>query len=663
MDKTMRPWFRRFIICIAILAIICSIVPAHTVHALAEGDGRLFYGQDVTNSSPNRLYNGGSGVWGTAADVSTDGSFSVRFVRAAGSPTDAGRMVQAHSNSNGQYRVHHWTGSSWVQDWTDSGGGSSAASFVPRFDLAYDNVGNAIMVYSNNVATTNEMSYRVFTGATQTWSAEQSFNPIRTTATVRMVNIVNRPGTDEFLIAWSDNNMDLSATYYDLSANTFSGEPAAAFTFTISTLGGAADPRVQNFDIAIEQASGDGIICWSNEGVTDLLCNTRGAGTGGAWAGAATTYATFAVEPLDMHLASDPDPSSNQIAIVAGDDLGAMNTAVWSGTAWGNFSALDTSIDTLEVTTTNSSIGWLRSGSTSQALVTYDDLNSSGIDWATYDPATTTWAVQTDITTAFTPASGNDKFHELTRNPLDIDEAMSLIDDTNNDLSVKKIVFNGTTFAWSSADDIGGASLETNNNAHGGWASTFAFYGNVPTPTLGVDVVDAGGVSVISPSFVMNAITSDSNCQTPTGTLGTASALMRVSNTTDTPGWSLTVAATGGAAANWSATTDSYDFNDSGGSGCTDGADSDSLPGQLSINPSGATSAVDGMCTTTGISLGTSSAFVEGVTDNITLFSASGSANTNCNWDLSNVALSQKIPPFRLPGSYSLQLTLTVTAN
>lgn len=642
--------------CAAVL--ICGLLPVPPAQARAEGDGQLIWGRHNAAVAPIKSYNDGSGLWSSSADISAQ-THLLRFARMVGSET-APELVEVHSNSNGQYLAHHFDGNSWTFDWSDFGAGSSTA-YVPRFDLAADNAGNAVVFYSPNSTGTAEISYRTFNGSTDTWSGEQSLNALRTAGRVRQIEVVNRPGTDEFIIAWNDENFDLSAAYYDLSANSFSAEPAAALSTTLSTLGGLTEPRTQNFDLAIERSSGEALVCWSNEGITDLLCRTRTAGTGGSWAAGNTTFTTFAVEPLDMQMASNPDTGSDQIAIVGSDDLGAMNVAVWSGSAWGNYSAIDSSIDTVGQNSSNNAITWLRSGSTSEVVVTYDDLNASGIDWATWDGLS--WTVEADITTAVAPASGDDTFHLLKPNPLDLDEAMLLVIDVNDDLTSKKVTFNGSTYTWVSTDDAGAAHETSINNSLPGWTTTFAYYANVPTPTLNVDIVDGSGNTVGSPSVSMSATTTSNTCQTTTGSLGTSTEKIRTTNTTGTPGWTLTIAASGGAAANWSATTDSYDFNDASGSGCTDGADADGLAGQLSIDPSGATNTVDSMCTNTGLSLGSSSAFSEGTTNNITLLSASASANTNCTWDLTGVSLSQNIPPFRLPGSYALQLTLTATAN
>ncbi len=188
-----------------------------------------------------------------------------------------------------------------------------------------------------------------------------------------------------------------------------------------------------------------------------------------------------------------------------------------------------------------------------------------------------------------------------------------------------------------------------------------------PSATLSTDYVDSNGSSVTSPSVALTNAIFSLDCQTTTSTLGTNSQRIRVKNTTVTPGWSLSIAATAGSTALWSAGTPKYDFNDGSGSpaGCSAGLDSDAYAGQMTINPSSGTLAARAaaLCNTTGITKGSQASFSEGVTNSITLMSASATAATGCYWELTNTAISQKIPSEQSLGSYTINLTMTVVAN
>lgn len=186
------------------------------------------------------------------------------------------------------------------------------------------------------------------------------------------------------------------------------------------------------------------------------------------------------------------------------------------------------------------------------------------------------------------------------------------------------------------------------------------------TGSLTADIVDGSGASVASPSVDFASINTSLACQANSGTFGTASQKLRVNNSTTNGYWTLAIAATGGSTASWSNGTNSYDFNDSNGApaGCSDGGDTDSLAGQLSIDPSAGTLTPQASCSSSGITKGSASAFNQGIVDSITLLSAAGS-QTNCYYDLTGVSLSQQLPA-ETPANaapYTINLTITVTAS
>jgi hypothetical protein len=127
----------------------------------------------------------------------------------------------------------------------------------------------------------------------------------------------------------------------------------------------------------------------------------------------------------------------------------------------------------------------------------------------------------------------------------------------------------------------------------------------------------------------------------------------------------LTIAATGGTTALWGngGNTVQYDFNDTTTSGCADGADGDSKAGKMSIDASAGTLSPQSGCSNTNVSKGSSSTFNEGTTNSITLLSASASAGTNCYWELTGVGVGQTIPAQQASDSYSINLTVTITAS
>jgi hypothetical protein len=188
-----------------------------------------------------------------------------------------------------------------------------------------------------------------------------------------------------------------------------------------------------------------------------------------------------------------------------------------------------------------------------------------------------------------------------------------------------------------------------------------------PNGILSADIVDAAGTSVTNPNYSLNAVGYLFDCAESTGTVGSSTQKIRVSNMTGSASWTTSVAATDGATALWrnGGNTLQFDFNDGGGSpaGCADAADSDSKAGRLRLEPSAATVTPAPGCALTNISLGADQSYSEGTIDAITLASASAGANAECYWDLTNVNMRQTIPAEQPVDSYLLNLTVTTVAS
>ena len=135
-------------------------------------------------------------------------------------------------------------------------------------------------------------------------------------------------------------------------------------------------------------------------------------------------------------------------------------------------------------------------------------------------------------------------------------------------------------------------------------SATSNFAQTINAGTLSVDIVDGSYVTVGSPSVALGAVTAGFGCQSATGTFGTASQVIYIKNPDAADnGWSVSLAGSATTAVWDSAGTD-YDFNDAGGSGCTDGADTDSLAGQMTVDPSVGTLSTGACasCATTSVS-------------------------------------------------------------
>jgi hypothetical protein len=149
--------------------------------------------------------------------------------------------------------------------------------------------------------------------------------------------------------------------------------------------------------------------------------------------------------------------------------------------------------------------------------------------------------------------------------------------------------------------------------------------------SLLTDIRDSSRVAVANPSFAMSATNFSFSCQPSTGSIGENTQRLYLDNPDSADnGWTLTMAATSGATTLWQngGSSQNFDFNDAGGSGCTDGGDVDSRGGQLTVNPTAGTLTADcTSCTTSNITKGSSTAYVQGTTDSVTLLNASSSSD------------------------------------
>ena len=196
-------------------------------------------------------------------------------------------------------------------------------------------------------------------------------------------------------------------------------------------------------------------------------------------------------------------------------------------------------------------------------------------------------------------------------------------------------------------------------------ANNSTFNQTINAGALVTDIEDASRVTVASPSVTFTAKNFSFSClsgaSASTGTFGTNTQRIYVTNPGGANnGWTLTLAATSGATALWGT---AIDFNDATTAGCTDGADVDTKGGQLTVDPSVGTLTADcGSCTTANVTKGSSTAYVQGTTDSVTLLNAALASDDVWQGYLTGAAMSQTIPAETATGSYTLNMTLTVTA-
>lgn len=199
-------------------------------------------------------------------------------------------------------------------------------------------------------------------------------------------------------------------------------------------------------------------------------------------------------------------------------------------------------------------------------------------------------------------------------------------------------------------------------------SDTSEFQITINAGTLAVDIVNGSYVTVGSPAVVLDAATFSFSCGSTTGTFGSSTEQIYVTNPDAADnGWVVSLAASATTALWDSAgTSEEFDFNDASSSGCADGADADSVAGQLTVDPSGGTLAAGACasCDTTSVSLGSSDAFEQGVTDSITIVTGASGSDDIGDWTVRGVDLSQTLPAEQsAQGDYAIDMVLSIVAS
>ncbi len=199
-------------------------------------------------------------------------------------------------------------------------------------------------------------------------------------------------------------------------------------------------------------------------------------------------------------------------------------------------------------------------------------------------------------------------------------------------------------------------------------ASTSNFTQTINQGTLSVDIVDDSWVTVGSPAVAMSDSNFSLTCLTagnrPTGTFGTDTQRIYVTNPdANDGGWHIDLSGSATSAVWTSAGTD-MDFNDPTTSGCTDSADvGDTVGGQMTVDPSTGT-VIQGQLEngTTGVTAGSSDDYEEGVTDDIAIMTGAAESEDIGDWYLTGATIHQTIPAEQPAASdYDIDMSLTIT--
>lgn len=431
-----------------------------TAFAVANGDGKIFYSISANTTPRTRDYVSSSNSFSGAVSTVAGGTALQSVIKA--SPTKD-EMIAGYVNSSGTLQVMCWSGTAWTNEWSVALGGTGTTR---RFDISYEtNTGDAIVLYSTNTATTNELAYRTKAGAsacgTANWSAATNLDPVRTSGIVQWVKLAyDKRSTSNLITAiWADANADLSAMVWTGSA--WGNEPGSALATTLETASGAtSNPDIESFDVEYESVSGDVMVVW---GILAGANGTLGVNYATCTGGTSTcTWATVTTPPTWIDDATTLDisanPNSNEIVFASIGNAGAdLQAGYWSGTAWTNTANLDTTATAPNAGMKLVSTGWLVSGATNRSVIVYYDSAATNIGW--YIGNAGTFTVQPDFTVA--PAFGNQMNYDIKLDPINKDRLVLSVNDGNFDIFAKQLIMTATpAFTWTNSD--GSAAIEAN---------------------------------------------------------------------------------------------------------------------------------------------------------------------------------------------------------
>lgn len=419
--------------------------------APTNGDALLFYG-DRSTTPQYKDYSYTSNAFG--GDTDTQSENIPVAVKMETNPTKE-EAIAGYVNTSGTLQILCYDGSSWSEEWSATVGGAGGST---RFDIAFErNTGDAIIMYSTNAGTTNELAYRTKAGSSScgsgNWSSESTFDPVRTSGTVQWVEMAADYRSAQNIVGaiWADTNSDLSGAIWDGTA--WVNEPAAVMNAALEIVSVAQD--VKSFDIDFEASTGDVLVAYGSGGTASTngafyrACPVGGSGNASdcTW-GAETAITTMADDATNLDISSDPNTDDIVFASIgnAGSD---MQAAYWSGTSWTGTANVDATSATPIAGSQMISTGWLKSGATTRSIITYADASSANVGFYSGNGGTFTAGTDFNPDVGFSIQYG----WEFEMDPHNSDRGLLMISDISGDLWVKRVVMNSTpTFTWTNSD-------------------------------------------------------------------------------------------------------------------------------------------------------------------------------------------------------------------
>ncbi len=479
---------RQLFLLLAIFAAFFFTLPSLVSAQVAQGDGQYFYGIQSDTMPYSKAYVNSSNTFSATSTTVASGTAVVSVIKAS---PERSEMVAGYITSAGVLNIVCYDGATWTNEWSANvGGAGSGATTTRRFDIGYESdTGDVMVLYSGNVATTNELRYQTKLGSTGcgsgNWSGATNLDPVRSTSTVQWVKIAeDKRATSTLMTAiWADGNSDLSAMVW--SGSAWGNEHTTALETALEVISAAQD--TESFDVAYESLSGDVMVAWGSGGTNGTNGAYYAVCTGGTssctWGSVRTAMPTFLDDASHISIAADP--LSDRIVFASIGNAGAdVQNGIWSGTAWTNAANADTGGQAPVARRMFVATGWLNNNGHKRAVVTYYQSAQTNIGWRT--ATGTTWSTETDFTP--TTALGTQTHYSIEMNPFNQSELMFTVANNGRQGFGKRLVMaSDGTRSWTDSD---GGVLAGGINAT---STDFAYLRYVPPPTLrGVLYSDAG---------------------------------------------------------------------------------------------------------------------------------------------------------------------------
>jgi len=308
---------------------------AMMVYAKLNGDGNVYY----------RRWNGSS--WGAESTTGIAVPANIQFfvLRFARTRNEAILGVQS---STGDIRVQMWNGSTWTAPPGMPTPLANVTGTYDRqrgFDIRYESASDeAIIVYNTN--TSNQVTYRTWNGVT--WSGASTLSLVTTDAAANRIGLpvwiemADNPAStsdDVALLVLGDNSGNPRIYGRRWNGAAWAQLEAGAATVWDTTV---ATRTYKAMDVAYEQQTGRAMFIWGDD-VTNSIRYRIWNGT--TLTAGATIPGFSGMSNIASWIRLVPDPASDQLMFGVMDAGRDLNTALWSGLAWGSFAKHDSSTE------------------------------------------------------------------------------------------------------------------------------------------------------------------------------------------------------------------------------------------------------------------------------------------------------------------------------